>query len=87
MAAPVGAAARLGEGSSRSMSGRGEAAPETTGAEALGLEPGDAVVHRRFGAGVVTHVEGEGLDARAEVRFSDYGVKRFLLAHTPLTRV
>jgi DNA helicase-2/ATP-dependent DNA helicase PcrA len=87
MAAPVRAAGTAAGGTSRSGFGRDETAAETTGAEALGLEPGDAVVHRRFGAGVVTHVEGSGLDARAEVRFSDYGVKRFLLAHTPLTRV
>jgi DNA helicase-2/ATP-dependent DNA helicase PcrA len=66
----------------------GVAAPAepTTGAESLGLRPGDAVIHTRFGAGVVTHVEGEGDDARAEVRFSERGVKRFLLALTPLTR-
>ncbi|MGH9297947.1 MAG: 3'-5' exonuclease, partial [Acidimicrobiales bacterium] len=57
-----------------------------TGAEALGLVAGDAVVHSRFGAGVVTHVEGDGEDTRAEVRFTDAGVKRFLLALTPLER-
>ncbi len=59
----------------------------TTGAEALGLRPGDAVVHARFGAGVVTYVEGSGDDARAEVRFAERGVKRFLLALTPLKKV
>ncbi len=58
-----------------------------TGAEQLGLKPGDAVMHDRFGAGVVTHVEGEGQDARAEVRFPERGTKRFLLALTPLRKV
>ena len=65
----------------------GERRADTTGAEALGLKAGDAVLHRRFGAGVVTYVEGEGADARAEVRFPKKGVKRFLLALTPLSRL
>jgi hypothetical protein len=36
---------------------------------------------------VVTYVEGEGDDARAEVRFAEKGVKRFLLALTPIRKV
>ncbi|MGO9198787.1 MAG: ATP-dependent helicase [Acidimicrobiales bacterium] len=67
--------------------GAGTGHLETTGAEALGLRPGDAVVHDRFGAGVVTYVEGAGEEARAEVRFSEKGVKRFLLALTPIRKV
>jgi DNA helicase-2/ATP-dependent DNA helicase PcrA len=59
---------------------------ESTGAEALGLHAGEAVVHTRFGAGVVTHVEGEGGDARAEVRFVEGRVRRFILAAAPLRR-
>jgi DNA helicase-2/ATP-dependent DNA helicase PcrA len=59
----------------------------STGAESLGLHPGEAVVHPRFGSGVVTHVEGEGQDARAEVRFVEGRVRRFILHLTPLSRV
>ncbi len=59
----------------------------STGAELLGLVPGEAVAHPRFGAGVVTHVEGEGSDARAEVRFVEGRVRRFILHLTPLSRV
>jgi DNA helicase-2/ATP-dependent DNA helicase PcrA len=59
----------------------------STGAEALGLVPGEAVTHPRFGSGVVTHVEGEGQDARAEVRFLEGRVRRFILHLTPLSRV
>jgi len=59
----------------------------STGAEALGLVPGEAVRHPRFGSGVVTHVEGEGQDARAEVRFVEGRARRFILHLTPLTRV
>jgi len=60
---------------------------ESTGAEFLGLVPGEAVTHPRFGSGVVTHVEGAGQDARAEVRFVEGRVRRFILHLTPLTRV
>jgi DNA helicase-2/ATP-dependent DNA helicase PcrA len=69
--------------------GTGSGAPieSVAGAERLGLQAGDTVVHDRFGAGVVTYVEGEGDDARAEVRFAEKGVKRFLLALTPLRRL
>jgi DNA helicase II / ATP-dependent DNA helicase PcrA len=59
----------------------------STGAEALGLVPGEAVRHPRFGSGVVTHVEGEGQEARAEVRFVEGRPRRFILHLTPLTRV
>ncbi len=76
-----------GTGTSGGGAGAGSGSAGTTGAEALGLRPGDAVMHDRFGAGVVTYVEGVGDDARAEVRFSEKGVKRFLLALTPIRKV
>ena len=50
----------------------------------LGLLAGEAVAHPRFGAGVVTHVEGEGEEARAEVRFVEGRSRRFILHLTPL---
>jgi DNA helicase-2/ATP-dependent DNA helicase PcrA len=80
-------------GASRSaLSGAGtssrapQPAPASSGAERLGLVPGDAVVHARFGEGVVIEVEGEGDDARATICFPDHGEKRFLLALSPLER-
>jgi DNA helicase-2/ATP-dependent DNA helicase PcrA len=72
-----------------SGAGSRPAAPAVTGssgAEKLGLVPGDAVVHTRFGQGVVLEVEGEGDDARATICFPDHGEKRFLLALSPLRR-
>jgi DNA helicase-2/ATP-dependent DNA helicase PcrA len=63
-----------------------QAAVATSGAESLGLAPGDAVVHARFGQGVVVEVQGEGEDARATIRFSEHGEKRFLLALSPIER-
>ena len=57
-----------------------------TGAEALGLQAGDNVVHARYGEGVVIEVSGEGTDAEATIRFPGPGEKRFSLHLTPLKR-
>ena len=57
-----------------------------TGAESLGLVAGDAVVHERWGDGVVLEAEGEGDKAQATVRFASVGEKRLLLSATPLRR-
>jgi len=57
-----------------------------TGAEALGLRAGDAVMHARYGEGVVIDVDGEGADAEATIRFPGVGEKRFSLHMTPLKR-
>jgi DNA helicase-2/ATP-dependent DNA helicase PcrA len=81
---PFGRGRREGTGGRRSA---GSSPAATTGAEKLGLQPGDAVVHARFGMGVVTHVEGSGSDAQAEVRFAERGPKRFILALAPLRRL
>jgi DNA helicase-2/ATP-dependent DNA helicase PcrA len=60
--------------------------PATTGAELLGLVPGDVVVHERWGRGVVLSVEGTGIQARGRVRFDDMGDKQLLFSMAPLTR-
>jgi DNA helicase-2/ATP-dependent DNA helicase PcrA len=57
-----------------------------TGADRLGLAPGDAVVHARWGEGRVVAVSGEGDKAEATIAFPRRGEKRFLLALTPLKR-
>jgi DNA helicase II / ATP-dependent DNA helicase PcrA len=57
-----------------------------TGAEALGLQAGDNVVHARYGEGVVIEVSGEGAQAEATIRFPGPGEKRFSLHLTPLKR-
>ena len=58
----------------------------TTGAEALGLAPGDEVVHERWGEGTVVTVEGEGAQARGRVRFGGVGEKQLLFSMAPLRR-
>jgi DNA helicase-2/ATP-dependent DNA helicase PcrA len=67
--------------------GTGAAPPvRSTGAEKLGLQVGDRVVHDRYGPGVVTQVDGEGSHARAAVNFDEHGTKQLVLAMTPLRR-
>jgi DNA helicase-2/ATP-dependent DNA helicase PcrA len=56
------------------------------GALDLGLTPGDEVVHRQWGKGVVATVSGQGERAMAEVDFPGLGRKRLLLRYAPLTR-
>ena len=53
--------------------GRAGMPVQGTGAEALGLRAGDAVVHGRYGEGVVIEVSGEGADAEATIRFPGVG--------------
>ena len=52
----------------------------------MGLQPGDAVVHRAWGDGVVESVHGEGDQAEAVIRFATVGEKRLLLVYAPLER-
>ncbi|HEY5267163.1 MAG TPA: UvrD-helicase domain-containing protein [Acidimicrobiales bacterium] len=67
--------------------GTGAAPPvRSTGAEKLGLKPGERVVHDRFGPGTVVRVEGEGSHTRAAVNFDEHGTKHLVLAMTPLQR-
>jgi DNA helicase-2/ATP-dependent DNA helicase PcrA len=58
----------------------------TTGAEALGLVPGDRIVHARWGEGIIVEVRGEGSKAEAVIAFERHGEKQFLLSATPLKR-
>jgi DNA helicase II / ATP-dependent DNA helicase PcrA len=80
----VGRASTFAEG--RAF-GAGAAPPvRSTGAEKLGLRPGDVVIHDRYGRGVVASVEGEGARARAGVAFDEHGTKQLVLSMTPLRR-
>ncbi|MHB8218945.1 MAG: UvrD-helicase domain-containing protein [Acidimicrobiales bacterium] len=84
-----------GAGTSKAPSGGGTWGTGTapggprlrSGAERLGLAPGDAVVHERWGEGVVLVASGEGDLAQATVRFPSVGEKRLLLTAAPIRRV
>ena len=66
--------------------GRRRRAPASSGAELLGLEPGDAVVHGQWGEGTVVETSGSGEDAEAAVVFGTVGRKKLLLRMAPLKR-
>jgi DNA helicase-2/ATP-dependent DNA helicase PcrA len=73
------AAAAGGSGAARAVRG-------STGAEDLGLVPGDQVVHDHWGRGVVVSAKGEGSRAQATVDFDTVGKKNLLLSATPLRK-
>ena len=59
---------------------RGHAAVEA----APGIGLGQNVVHEKFGAGVVTDIEGSGAHARVHVNFEQVGSKVLVLAYAGL---
>jgi len=66
--------------------GRRRRAPASTGAELLGLEVGDVVVHGQWGEGRVVSTGGSGENAEAEVIFTSVGRKKLLLRMAPVKR-
>ncbi|MBO7410695.1 MAG: ATP-binding domain-containing protein, partial [Ottowia sp.] len=70
------------------MSSKKEAdtAPQTTGAPP-GSVPGQRVFHPKFGEGRVLAVQGQGADAKAQVRFARHGSKWLLLDKARLTLI
>ena len=66
--------------------GRRTRVPASTGAELLGLEVGDTVVHGQWGEGRVVGTGGSGEDAEAEVIFTSVGRKKLLLRMAPVKR-
>jgi len=59
------------------------AAAQTVG----GFRSGQTVFHTKFGEGVITTLEGQGADARAQVQFGRHGSKWLALAIAKLTPV
>jgi len=49
-----------------------------------GLKLGQAVMHKKFGPGVVMNYEGQGSHARVQVNFQDVGAKWLVLAYANL---
>lgn len=53
----------------------------------IDLEPGDKVLHPRFGLGSVVTVTGEAENAEASIDFGGEGVKRLLLRYAPVEKL
>ena len=51
------------------------------------FQPGDRVLHRKFGAGVVRELTGSGADARISIEFTAYGVKEFAVSIAPIVKL
>ena len=51
------------------------------------FQPGDRVMHRKFGEGVVVEVKGHGADARIQIEFTAYGIKEFSLSIAPIVKL
>ena len=51
------------------------------------FQPGDRVMHKKFGEGNVVRVTGIGKDARITISFAAYGEKEFMMAYVPLVKV
>jgi DNA helicase-2/ATP-dependent DNA helicase PcrA len=56
------------------------------GAEQLGLQTGDDVVHAKWGEGVIIQIEGTGDKAEVVIRFPSVGEKRLLLSWAPIKK-
>lgn len=52
-----------------------------------GFSPGDVVLHRMFGQGVVKSLSGDGADTRISVVFRNYGEKKLMLRLAGLQKV
>ncbi len=61
--------------------------PPQKAAPSHGLRPGMQVFHNKFGEGTVLMLEGNGDDARAQVKFGRHGVKWLALSVAKLTPV
>ena len=61
--------------------------PVQKAAPSHGLRPGLQVFHTKFGEGTVLSIEGQGDDARAQVKFNRHGVKWLALSVAKLTPV
>jgi DNA helicase-2/ATP-dependent DNA helicase PcrA len=62
------------------------ATTSSSGAEDLGLQTGETVVHAKWGEGVVTELRGVGSSAQATVRFPGVGDKQLILSMAPIKR-
>jgi DNA helicase II / ATP-dependent DNA helicase PcrA len=67
------------------MAGGGPSAPASTAAMPDSkLQPGNVVMHERFGKGKVLNLEGSGPDRKAEIHFEVGGIKKLLLRFAKL---
>jgi DNA helicase-2/ATP-dependent DNA helicase PcrA len=82
-----GGGAAGGAGWSRETTFASPPVPTQKTAPSHGLRSGMQVFHTKFGEGTVLSIEGQGDDARAQVKFARHGIKWLALAVAKLTPV
>ena len=65
----------------------GSGANSRGGKAVVALDPGDRVIHDKFGMGTVVAVSGSGDRAEASVDFGSTGTKRLLLRYAPVEKL
>jgi DNA helicase-2/ATP-dependent DNA helicase PcrA len=79
---------RGGRGRGGGVGGRGGQVSHVRGGRPqVEVQPGETVMHDRWGEGVVLSVTGTGTDARATVAFEEVGEKHLMLAFAPLKKL
>ncbi len=58
-----------------------------SGKKVVALDPGDRVLHDKFGMGTVVATAGSGDRAEASVDFGSSGTKRLLLRYAPVEKI
>ena len=81
------ATSNAGSPSSSGLSPTGARGASSPGTRSHGLRIGQAVFHNKFGEGIVLSLEGNGEDARAQVKFNRHGAKWLALNIAKLTPV
>ena len=61
--------------------------PQMPNPAPVSYKPGDHVMHRKFGEGIVKELVGSGPDARVRIEFISYGIKEFNLSLAPIIKL
>ena len=76
---PTGADARRFVRVTSSLLNSQGAVESYSSSDADRIHVGSKIIHERFGNGIITAIEGQGLDTKATVLFDNVGIKQLLL--------
>lgn len=60
---------------------------KTTSTEQEAFQPKDRVIHVKYGEGTVSEITGQGENAKIEIIFDKFGMKRFMLSMVQLKKI
>ncbi|HBN84270.1 MAG TPA: ATP-dependent DNA helicase PcrA, partial [Clostridiales bacterium] len=58
-----------------------------TNSQGMSFESGDRVIHAKYGEGTITAITGQGDNAKIEIIFDKFGMKRFMLSMVQLEKI